>query len=57
MSRSMTLVVVGAAAAAGELRRLVQDDALAAPGKLDRRRKAGQPGADDMHRTAHQAIP
>ena len=48
--------MVGAAAAAGLLRRLVHDDALAALAQADRSGKAGKPGADDMDRARHQMI-
>ena len=50
-------IVVGAAAPAGELRRLVDHDALPAAGQLDRGGKAGKPGADDVHGARHQTIP
>ncbi len=46
-------VVIGAAAAAGEGRRLVHDDPLAAPRELDRGRQAGETGTDNVHRARH----
>ena len=46
-------VVIGAAAAAGERRRLMHDDAPAARGKLERGRQSGEAGADNVDRCSH----
>ena len=50
-------IVIGAAASAGEFRRLVDHDAPPVAGQLDRGGKAGKPGADDVDVAGHQAIP
>jgi hypothetical protein len=47
-------IVIGAAAAAGKTRRLVHNDAAAALRQLQRRRQAGQAGADDVHGSSHR---
>ena len=44
-------IEIGAAAPAGMRGGFVQKYGATAVGKLDRRGKAGEPGADDMHAT------
>ena len=46
-------VVIGTAAAAGERRGLVHDEAPTARGKLERGRQAGEAGTDNVHRCSH----
>ena len=50
-------IVIGAAASAGEFRRLVDHHALTFGGQLDGGGKAGETGADDVDRAGHQPIP
>ncbi len=50
-------IVVGAAAAAGEFRRLVNGDGAARLRKLDGGGETGKAGADDVDDARHQAIP
>ena len=48
-------IVIGAAAAAGERRGLVHDDAVAARGQLQRGGQSGKAGADDVDGSVHRA--
>src|SRR3954464_8983830 len=50
------VVVVGAAAAARDSRRLMYNDGMAARRELDRSRQAGEAGAYDVDDPRHQAI-